>query len=93
MSKTADEIIDATIREDYHPTPEEIGLILAELSPHEEKWRDRYEMLKTEGYELRPRLRPGWKPSWHESRADPLNCEDGELLPVGFPANDVDLWF
>ena len=55
MSKTVDELTDAKILEDYRPTPEEISLILAELrvSPHEEKRRNRYEMLKEEVYELR----------------------------------------
>jgi len=38
-------------------------------------------MLKEEGYELRPRLQPGWKPSWLESGVNPLDCEDGEFLP------------
>ena len=31
MSKTVDELTDATILEDCRPTPEEISLILAEL--------------------------------------------------------------
>jgi len=56
-------------------------LVAAELSTSEKKWRDRHAMLKLEGYELRPRLRPGWIPSWLDSGADPLECEDGELLP------------
>ena len=76
------EIVDATFRDNYVPIPEEMRLVLSTLTPSEEKWRDRYEMLKEEGYELRPRLRPGWKPSWLESGADPLKCEDGEVSPV-----------
>lgn len=84
MSKSVDEIIDATLHDDYEATPEEIGLVLARLSPHEKKWRDRYLLLKAEGYELRPRLRPDWKPSWFESGVNPLLCEDGAFLPVGF---------
>lgn len=80
--KTAASILAATLRENYHATPEEVGLVLAELTPDEEKWRDRHEMLKDEGYELRPRLRPGWKPSWLESGVNPLDCEDGRTLPV-----------
>ena len=83
MSASVREIVSATITNDYVPTPEEVALVVATLSPDEERWRDRHSMLKLEGYELRPRLRPGWKPSWIESGADPLECEDGELLPVG----------
>jgi len=81
------EIIEATLREDYEPNAEEIALVIATLSNDEEKWRDRHGMLKLEGYELRPRLRPGWKPSWLESGADPLECEDGETLPVSYFAD------
>lgn len=85
MPRTVTEIIDATIREGYEATPEEIALVIGTLTPNEEKWRDRHGMLKDEGYDLRPRLKPGWKPSWLESGADPLKCEDGDMLPVGFP--------
>ena len=81
------DIVDATLRGEHQPTPEEVALVTGTLSEIEEKWRDRHGMLKAEGYELRPRLRPGWKPSWIESGADPLECEDGELLPVGQFAN------
>ena len=83
MSGSATEIVDATLRDDYEPNSEEVALVVGTLSRSEEKWRDRRGMLKLEGYELRPRLRPGWKPSWLESGADPLDCEDGEFLPVG----------
>ena len=85
------DIVDATLRDDYEPTSEEVGLVLAALTPDEEKWKDRYEMLKEEGYELRPRLRPGWKPSWLESGADPLECEDGEVLPVSRSVDHLNL--
>ena len=84
------EIIKATLINDYEPTPEEVSLVVGALTSNEEKWRDRREMLKLEGYELRPRLRPDWKPSWLESGVDPLDCEDGEFLPVGrFPDQSV----
>ena len=75
------DIVRETFNKD--PTPEQIALVMSTLSHDEEKWKGRHEMLKHEGFELRPRLRPGWKPSWIESGADPLDCEDGELLPVG----------
>ena len=80
-------IVQAIRPNDYVPTPEEIAVVLGTLTPDEERWRDRHEMFKAEGYEFRPRLRPGWKPSWLESGADPLDCEDGEMLPVGCFAN------
>ena len=81
------DIVDATLRDDYDPTPDEVALVIGTLTEIEEKWKDRHGMLKAEGYELRPRLQPGWKPSWIESGADPLECEDGEILPVGHFAN------
>ena len=77
------DIVDATLNDDYHPTSQEVALVLATLTATEQKWRDRHGMLKDEGYELRPRLRPSWEPSWLESGANPLDCEDGEILPVG----------
>ena len=77
------EIVERTLRHSQEATPEEIAQVCAALSPEEEKWRDRHPMLKDEGYELRPRLRPGWKPSWIESGESPLKCEDGVILPVG----------
>ena len=78
----ADEIINATLREDYVPTVEDLSVVLSELTNTEKKWRDRAEMLEKEGYVLRPRLRPGWTPSWLESGRHPMSCEDGESLPV-----------
>jgi hypothetical protein len=83
MPASAMEIVEATLFNDYEPTPEEISLVVATLTHDEERWRDRHGMFKREGYELRPRLRPGWEPSWTKSGADPMQCEDGEILPVG----------
>lgn len=37
---------------------------LHELGGLECWWRDRYDWLAERGYMLRPRYRPGWKPSW-----------------------------
>jgi hypothetical protein len=84
MVRSAEEIIEDTLR-GHVATPEEISIVISTLTEDEVKWRDRGEMLKQHGYVLRPRLRPGWKPSWFESGEDPLQCEDGELLPVGIP--------
>lgn len=85
MPRSLTEILETADRDDIEATPEEVALVLSTLAPEERKWRDRHGMLKDEGYELRPRLRPGWKASWLESGANPLDCEDGEILPVGFP--------
>jgi len=79
---SADEIIEATLQRGYVPTVEEISVVLSRLSNAERKWKSRTEMLENEGYTLRPRLRPGWTPSWVESGEHPLGCEDGERLPV-----------
>ena len=93
MSRSVMDIVDAALRNEYVATPEENALIFATLSPDEEKWRDRHVMLKEEGYELRPRLRPDWKPSWFESGANPLECEDSEVLPVGFFVDNINLQY
>jgi hypothetical protein len=90
MPKSVKELLNAVVNEGYETTPEEDALIAATLTPLEEKWRDRHGMFKAEGYEFRPRLRPGWKPSWLESGAHPFDCEDGELLPVSRRAKYVD---
>ncbi|KAH8111764.1 kinase-like domain-containing protein [Phellopilus nigrolimitatus] len=46
------------------------------LLPSECWWRDHYEFLLSRGYQLRPRYRPGWKPSWLETDIFPYDCED-----------------
>ncbi|KAI0633607.1 kinase-like domain-containing protein [Trametes polyzona] len=40
-------------------------------------WRDHYAWLLEQGYLLRPRYRPGWRPSWAGSKRNPDKCEDG----------------
>ncbi|KAF9077759.1 kinase-like domain-containing protein [Rhodocollybia butyracea] len=52
------------------------GLGLDEL---EEWWVDRFEFLKEKGYLLRPRYRPGWKPSYRRLQ-NPFTFEDGHHL-------------
>ncbi|KAH9973840.1 kinase-like domain-containing protein [Lactifluus volemus] len=52
------------------------------LSSYEVKWRDRQLFLKSKGYMLRPRLRPGWTPSWLSSGKSRWSCEDSVRLPV-----------
>lgn len=53
-----------------------------ELYSHEIRWRDRQSFLQSKGYILRPRLRPGWVPSWRSSGKHPIRSEDGIALPV-----------
>jgi len=47
------------------------------LTPQEAKWRDRYHFLLDRGFELRPRYRPGWIPSWLGMDLTEWDCEDG----------------
>lgn len=49
---------------------------LYDLLAHEIWWRDRSELLEEHGYRLRPRLRPGWVPSWQGTDLNPTWCED-----------------
>jgi hypothetical protein len=53
-----------------------------ELSSYEIKWRDRQPLLESKGYMLRPRLRPGWTPSWLSTGQEYFSCEDSARLPV-----------
>lgn len=53
------------------------------LGPSECWWRDRYEILKSRGYMLRPRYEPGWVPSWLGNDRLPVFCEDSKPLMVG----------
>lgn len=48
----------------------------ATLHPGEIWWRDRYQVLLDNGYQLRPRFRPDWKPSWQGKNVHPFTCED-----------------
>ncbi|KAH9858864.1 kinase-like domain-containing protein [Lenzites betulinus] len=43
-------------------------------------WRDHYTWLEGKGYQLRPRYRPNWTPSWLGTKKDPDRCEDGRSL-------------
>lgn len=47
---------------------------------NEELWSAREDLLKSRGYNFRPRLRQGWTPSWHTTGKSPLHSEDGEIL-------------
>ncbi len=52
------------------------GYGIDELTVEETFWRDTQPFLVTHGYELRPRFRPGWIPSWTGTDANPLSRED-----------------
>lgn len=58
----------------------------ARLMGGEVFWRDHYKWLHERGYELRPRYKPGWKPSWLSAKGKVLKnwalCEDGCWLHV-----------
>ncbi|KAL5632843.1 hypothetical protein ACGC1H_005704 [Rhizoctonia solani] len=54
-----------------------------ELSEVEKRWVSFQPYLLSKGYQLRPRYRPGWTPSWKSTSLDPISCEDsGNTLPV-----------
>lgn len=52
------------------------------LNSVEAWWKDKYELLDDHGYQLRPRLRPGWVPSWQGTNLNPLFCEDSSDICV-----------
>ncbi|KAI0287515.1 kinase-like domain-containing protein [Russula brevipes] len=52
------------------------------LSSHEITWRDRQPFLESKGYMLRPRLRPGWTPSWMRTGTYWRRAEDSAPLPL-----------
>lgn len=58
----------AALRKDY--------AALFDLYPNEIRWAGYYEYLLGQGYQLRPRFRPGWVPSWKDKNLDPHECED-----------------
>ncbi|KAG8719276.1 hypothetical protein FRC08_003226 [Ceratobasidium sp. 394] len=54
-----------------------------ELLELEKKWVSFQPYLLSRGYELRPRYRPGWVPSWKLTGANPRSCEDSiNSMPV-----------
>ncbi|KLO08634.1 hypothetical protein SCHPADRAFT_944281 [Schizopora paradoxa] len=52
-----------------------------ELNPQEIFWRDLYPFLLDHGYQLRPRFRPGWIPSWRGTNKSSMFFEDSHVLP------------
>lgn len=61
---------------------DEADRLFGVLKGNEVTWRDRQLFLQSRGYMLRPRLRPGWKPSWISPRKEVTDCEDSVPLPV-----------
>jgi hypothetical protein len=53
-----------------------------EISGPETWWVARQEALEHTGYMLRPRYRPGWKPSWVGTDKDAFDSEDGQSHSV-----------
>ena len=45
-------------------------------------WRDRYDQIAEQGYELRPRYQPNWQPSWLKSGKHFYKVEDGQASTV-----------
>ncbi|KAH9941292.1 kinase-like domain-containing protein [Epithele typhae] len=68
------------------------------LFPNEVQWRDHQQWLEKHGYLLRPRLRPGWVPSWTGTKKLWVFCEDGRPISVRllfgciYHANATDKW-
>ncbi|KAK7688005.1 hypothetical protein QCA50_008375 [Cerrena zonata] len=52
------------------------------LLSYEVFWRDRYNFLKNNGYQLRPRFSPEWIPSWTGTNYDPFFCEDSIISMI-----------
>jgi hypothetical protein len=53
-----------------------------EITSLETWWVERQEALEQAGYMLRPRYRPGWKPSWAGTSKSHNKFEDGRTLRV-----------
>ena len=49
-------------------------------------WVERQEALEKAGYMLRPRFRPGWRPSWTGTKKQYLDFEDGHRIRVSVPS-------
>ncbi|EIM91026.1 uncharacterized protein STEHIDRAFT_72737 [Stereum hirsutum FP-91666 SS1] len=69
----------------------ELDEIFGTLHPYEIPWRDRQLFLQSRGYMLRPRLRPGWQPSWRiPGNTTPIGlCEDSCCLSGRKPCVDA----
>src|SRR6266702_3568987 len=64
--------------------------LMSRLSTQEVKWRDCQPFLESKGYMLRPRLRPGWTPSWISTGKHYEFFEDSARLPLRRPVSRND---
>ena len=55
-----------------------VDIPLGGIDEIEASWVGRQEALERAGYMLRPRYRPGWKPSWDGTNKLYFRCEDGQ---------------
>jgi hypothetical protein len=55
-----------------------VEIPLGGIDEIEASWVSRQEALERAGYILRPRYRPGWKPSWDGTNKLYFRCEDGQ---------------
>lgn len=62
---------------------------LYNLDLGEIQWRDKAELLLQHGYRLRPRLMPGWTPSWDGTDLLPEYCEDSVRTDVRFTSTKL----
>ncbi|EMD33669.1 hypothetical protein CERSUDRAFT_159918 [Gelatoporia subvermispora B] len=60
-----------------------VSLPPEKLRPYELYWSKKEAWLRTKGYELRPRYRAGWKPSWEGTKKRGYDCEDGQTPIAG----------
>lgn len=59
------------------------SLVPEERSDAEKRWVALHPYLQSKGYQLRPRYRPDWIPSWKATGANPRDCEDSpDVLPI-----------
>lgn len=65
--------IDANISDDER---------FSTLAPYELSSVRRQPWLRSRGYMLRPRYRPGWVPLWRTTDARPVDCEDSVQIGV-----------
>lgn len=62
------------------PTFRNIGALShspEQLADAEKRWVGYQPYLLSKGYQLRPRYRPDWIPSWTIHGGNPMLCEDG----------------
>ena len=69
---------------DPDPTDKDpISALGSQLLPIEKFWRAKQPLFERNGYLLRPRLRPGWVPSWELNPSlEPMDAEDFWVFPV-----------